>query len=94
MAPSVADLTHVRHLLLLLFGSAAAAESLQIAFAASELAIADVKLYLDLTRFRTATWKGVLGAQTGERLHRHYVLKCRAIAAGPQRKHACSRRIV
>lgn len=94
MATSVADLTHVRHLLLLLSGSAAAAELLQMAFAASELAIADVEQYLDLPRFRLATWNGVLGVQTSGRLHKHYALKCRAIAAGPQRKHACSGRIV
>lgn len=57
----IADLTLVERALLLLLGSAAVAESLQIACAAPELAIADHKPYLDLTRLRAATWKSVLG---------------------------------
>ena len=94
MVPSIANLIHVGHVLLLLIGGAVAAESLQMVFAASELAIVDVEPCLDLARLRAATWKGVLGVQTSGRLHRHYALECRAIAAGLQRKYACSGPIV
>ena len=94
MVPSIANLIHVGHVLLLVFGGAVAAESLQMVFAASELAIVDVEPCLDLARLRAATWKGVLGVQTSGRLHRHYALDCRAIAAGLQRKYACSGPIV
>jgi hypothetical protein len=52
--PSIADFTLVEHVLPLLLGGAAPAESLQMAFAASELAIADVKPSLDLSRLRAA----------------------------------------
>jgi hypothetical protein len=54
-APPIADFTHVGHVVLLLFGGAVAAESLQMAFSASELAIADMKPFFDLTRLRAAT---------------------------------------
>jgi len=55
MTPSIADNTLVEHVLPLLFGGAAAAESLQMAFAAPELAIADLKPFFDLSRLRAAT---------------------------------------
>lgn len=82
------------HVLLSPFKDAAAAESLQMACAASGLAIADVKPFIDLTRPGAATRKGVLVVQTDGRLHRRYALKYHASAARLQREHACSGRIV
>lgn len=46
---AIADPTVVEHVLPLLLGGTAAAGLLQMAFAASELAIADVKLSHDLS---------------------------------------------
>jgi hypothetical protein len=94
MTRFITGLFHVEHVLPSPFRDAAAAESLQMACAASELAIADVKPFIDLTRPGAATWKGVLGVQTDGRLHRPYALRYHASAAGLQREHACSGRIV
>jgi hypothetical protein len=75
VTPSVAESTHVEHALLPPLVEAAAAESLQMAFAAPELAIADVRPCSDLTRLRAGTWGITLEVQTSGRLHMHYALK-------------------
>jgi len=61
MTRLIAGFFHAEYVLLSPLRDAAAAESLQIACTASELAIADAKPFLDLTRLGADTWKGVLG---------------------------------
>ena len=69
---------------------ASPAESMQRAFAASELAIPDVRPFSDLTRLRAAAWRGTVGVQTSRMLYRHYALSQRVNEAWLQRKHAYS----
>lgn len=58
----IADPIHVEHALLSPLGVAAVAESLQMAFAASELAIADVRAFS-----RAAPWRDTLVMQKSGR---------------------------
>ena len=52
MTRFIADLTYAGHVLLSPLEGATVAESLQMAFAASELVIADVEPFFDLTHLR------------------------------------------
>lgn len=58
MTRFITALIYVEHVLLSPFGDAAAAESLQMAFARSVLAITDVKQFFDLTHLRAGQLRG------------------------------------
>lgn len=63
ITPFIAGRIRVEHALLSPPGGATAADSMQMAFAASELAIADVGPFSDLTRLgETAWWRGAMEA--------------------------------